>query len=84
MPPKIHDLANLCNLCSEQDQNFSVLLPQCSYLTQFGVQPRYPKELYITSANVDQAVKYSIEVKNFTIIIKLREEISMPPDTSAP
>ena len=82
MPPRIHDLANLCNLCSEQDQNFSELLPQCSYLTQFGVQPRYPKELYITDANVVQAVKYALEVKNFIVITKLREEISIPPQTS--
>jgi HEPN domain-containing protein len=72
MPPRTHDLANLCNLCCEQDATFSNLLPQCSYLTQFGVQPRYPKELYLTSANVEQAVKYALEVKNFTAVVKVR------------
>ena len=77
MPPKTHDLANLCNLCAELDANFMSLLPQCSYLTQFGVQPRYPKELHITSANVEQAIKYALEVKNFIILEKLREDINV-------
>ncbi|GHV93822.1 HEPN domain-containing protein [Spirochaetia bacterium] len=75
MPPKTHDLANLCNLCAEQLSDFSGILPQCSYLTQFGVQPRYPKELEITNANVDQAIKYALEIKNFAPIQKLRAEI---------
>ena len=75
MPPKTHDLRNLCNLCSEQDSAFSSLLMQCSYLTQFGVQPRYPKEMYLTSANVEQAVKYTLEVKNFDTIVKLKENV---------
>jgi len=79
MPPKTHDLINLCNLCSKQDHRFSDLLPQCGYLTQFGVQPRYPKELYITSANVEQAIKYALEVKCFAVIVKLREVVSTPP-----
>ena len=72
MPPKTHDLTNLCNLCIEQDNKFSALLSQCSYLTQFGVQPRYPKELNLTSDNVERAIKYVLEVKNFTGVEKLR------------
>ena len=71
MPPKIHDLPNLCHLCSEYDNSFLDLLPHCNYLTQFGVQPRYPKELNISSANVEQAIKYALEVKNFDAIVKL-------------
>ena len=79
MPPKTHDLTNLCSLCSEQDNDFISLLPQCSYLTQFGVQARYPKELHITSADVEQAIKYALEVKDFTLIVKLREVVSSTP-----
>ena len=54
------------------DQNFDRLLPQCSYLKQFGVQPRYPKELDISEV---KAVKFILEVKDFTVIAKLREII---------
>ena len=57
VPPRTHDLNNLCNLCSEHDHGFLQLQPQCSYLKQFGVQPRYPKELNITNANVEQAIR---------------------------
>ena len=79
-PPKIHDLTNLCNICSEHVSDFSNLLPQCSYLNQFGVQPRYPKELEITNANVEQAVKYMLEVRDFAAIVELREEIALNID----
>ena len=75
MPPKTHDLSIICNLCSEKEQSFSKLLEQCSYLKQFGVQPRYPKELGITSADVEKAVKFALEAKNFGVLEKLREEI---------
>ena len=72
IPPKTHDLTLLCNLCSEQDQNFVNILPQCSYLKQFSVQPRYPKEMDITDVNVEKAVKYALDVKGFPEIVELR------------
>ena len=75
MPPKTHDLVILCNLCSESDYNFSKLLEHCSYLKQFGVQPRYPKEMDITNANVEKAVRFALEVKSFVATEKLRDEI---------
>ena len=71
MPPKTHDLTTLCNLCMEHDNVFSGILSQCSYLKQFGVQPRYPKELNISSDNVEQAIKNALEIKNFSSIVKL-------------
>jgi HEPN domain-containing protein len=76
MPPKTHDLTNLCNLCLEYDSNFTNLLSQCSYLKQFGVQPRYPKELNITAVSVEQAIKYALEVKDFGIFVRIREIIN--------
>jgi len=75
MPPKTHDLTYLCNLCSELDGSFSGLLPNCNYLTDFGVQPRYPKEMDISDANVERAVKYALDVRDFAVIVGLREEI---------
>ena len=70
-----HDLNNLCDLCAEHDHDFLQLQPQCRYLTPFAVQPKYPSELNITSADVEQAIKFALEVKGFGVIVKLRENI---------
>ena len=75
MPPKTHDLTHLCNLCSEQDQNFANILPQCSFLKQFGVQPRYPKEMQITDSNVEKAIRFALDVRGFATIVELRNEL---------
>jgi len=72
MPPKIHDLTILYNLCLEYDSNFSSLLLNCNYLTDFSVQPRYPKEMNISDENVEKAVRYALEVRDFAVIVKLR------------
>ena len=75
MPPTIHDLTHLCNLCSEYDNNFSSLLPNCNYLTDFGVQPRYPKEMDISDANVEKAIRFALEVREFPAVVGLRGEM---------
>jgi len=77
IPPKIHDLTHLCNLCSEQDQVFSSILPQCSYLKQFGVQPRYPKEMNISDKNVEKAIRHALEVRDFEVIVRLGVELEI-------
>ena len=50
-----------------------MLIP-CSYLKQFSVQPRYPKELNITDENVETAIRYALEVKEFREIAALRKD----------
>ena len=46
-PPKIHDLNELRKLCSNFFGNFKVIADQCSDLTAYGVQPRYPMGLLL-------------------------------------
>ena len=75
MPPKTHDLTQLCNLCLKYDNNFSSLLSNCNYLTAFSVQPRYPKEMEITDVNVEKAIRYALEARDFKIMVKLRGEV---------
>jgi len=75
MPPKTHDLTLLCNLCSEHDSNFSSLLSSCNYLTDFAVQPRYPKEMDISDANVKTAIKYALKVRDFCAIVDLKADV---------
>ena len=75
MPPKTHDLTILCNLCINHENSFSSILLNCNYLTDFGVQPRYPKEMDLYDINVETAIKYAVEVRDFAIILELREQV---------
>lgn len=47
-PPKMHDLDELCKLCSKYSDTFNSIADQCSDLTAYGVQPRYPTELVLS------------------------------------
>ena len=45
--PKIHHLDKLCEMCSEYDIEFDKITTHCASLTGYGVQLRYPDEIYI-------------------------------------
>ena len=74
-PPKTHELEELCALCAEEDKMFDELAGICSFLTQFGVQPRYPYEMDITERNVEKAIKYTEQIKNFSPIVVVRNNL---------
>ena len=76
MPPRTHDLTDVCNLCLKYNNDFLDLLPQCSFLKRFAVQPRYPEEMHITSTDVAQAVKSILEIRDFAAIVKLRVDMA--------
>ena len=66
-PPKIHDLNELLEMCKEKDSGFSALLPQLNILTDYGVLPRYPKQLGITSNDMKLAINYAKVVQEFIL-----------------
>jgi HEPN domain-containing protein len=74
-PPKIHDLVNLNKKCSEFDSEFNNILDECEALTQFGVQPRYPDEIYIDETLMNLALEYAKRVKEFIPLQNVREEL---------
>jgi HEPN domain-containing protein len=41
-PPITHDLIELAKLCNNFNGDFSLLSPQCEYLSSFAVRTRYP------------------------------------------
>jgi HEPN domain-containing protein len=47
VPPKTHDLVDLQRRCVALDNAFEDILDNCEILTQYGVSPRYPDEIYI-------------------------------------
>jgi HEPN domain-containing protein len=67
IPPRIHDLTELCKLCEELADDFSRILLDCADLTQYGVMPRYPNELELNTDDVKRALRHANEIKQFVI-----------------
>jgi HEPN domain-containing protein len=65
-PPKIHNLLDLLRMCQEIIPDFSILSAKCTFLNQYGVMPRYPSDLQITSDDVKIALRYARDIKEFS------------------
>jgi HEPN domain-containing protein len=66
-PPKIHDLNELRKLCSNLSDTFNDIADQCSDLTAYGVQPRYPTELMLEERDMRQALNRAKEIRDFVL-----------------
>ena len=55
-PPRIHNLEKLNALCALYDVRFDEIAEQCEFLTDYGVQPRYPYEMEITEKEMQADV----------------------------
>ena len=65
MPPKTHDLNQLCELCEAFDDRFGDIAPQCSTLTKYGVMARYPFELEILEDEAGMALVRAERILGF-------------------
>ena len=70
-PPKTHELDRLCELCVVHDDRFSEIMKVCLVLTDYGVQPRYPHEMYIEERHAHKALEYARQVKVFAPLAAL-------------
>ncbi len=68
-PPKIHDLDELCKLCSKFSGTFKDIADHCSDLAAYGIQPRYPMGLMLEEQDVRQALESAKAIQDF--ILKL-------------
>jgi len=75
-PPKIHNLDNLCELCSDYDKHFKEIEKVCNILTVYGTQPRYPNEMEISLRDMQKALEYARQVRDFEPLAKVRSEYS--------
>ncbi len=66
-PPKIHDLDELCKLCIEIEIEFQDIIDQCSDLTAYGIQPRYPAEINLEEQDLQQALKSAETIRDFIL-----------------
>jgi len=73
-PPRTHDLHQLRNECVKINVDFEDLYDICAFLTQYGIQPRYPNEINVSEIDAEKALQsvktiidffenHSIEVK---------------------
>ncbi|MFO7928957.1 MAG: HEPN domain-containing protein [Candidatus Humimicrobiaceae bacterium] len=75
VPPRVHDLDELCKLCLKYSSVFKNIADQCSDLTAYGVQPRYPMEIILEIEDMQKALDSAKTVKGFvTDIIKAEIE----------
>jgi len=66
-PPKIHDLNELRKLCSNLSETFKDIADQCSDLTAYGVQPRYPMGLMLEEQDMRQALNSAKAIRDFVL-----------------
>jgi HEPN domain-containing protein len=66
-PPRIHNLVELCNLCVEQDNEFSIIKECCARLTPYGVETRYPNELAVDDNIAEQALILAQKAYDFCV-----------------
>ncbi len=62
---KTHDLGILATLCSQIDPNFQNISENCTRLTDYGVQARYPFALEIEEADMELALSDAKKIKEF-------------------
>jgi len=74
--PKTHNLVFLCEKCSDFDDQFYSILEVCSVLTRYGVQPRYPQEMEIHEHDMQQALSYARQIRDFGALANARHEAS--------
>ena len=75
-PPRMHDLDELCKLCLKFSDSFKSIADQCSDLTAYGVQPRYPMELILEEEDMQQALDSAKMVKDFVLTIIIQEKMA--------
>ena len=64
-PPKIHDLEELEKRCEAIQPRFSMIYEKCSVLSGYAVQSRYPNEICLEKQDMDKALEYAKEVREF-------------------
>jgi HEPN domain-containing protein len=64
-PPRIHNMGELCKMCSEQDASFESIAQMCTKLTPFAVASRYPGEQEITEASTVIAIDRAQQIYDF-------------------
>jgi HEPN domain-containing protein len=68
-PPKVHDLDELCKLCTGISDNFKNIADHCSDLTAYGVHSRYPMEIMLEEQDMLQALISAKAIRDLVLAI---------------
>lgn len=68
-PPRTHDLDVLCELCTQISDSFKNIADQCSELTAYAVQPRYPTGLVLNERDMRDALNNARAIRDFVLNI---------------
>jgi len=63
--PHNHDLDSLCELCKKYSPLFSEIEQNCSDVTLYGTQPRYPLEMRVEKSDMNRALYYTKGIRSF-------------------
>jgi len=66
-PPRIHDLEELEKLCEAIQPEFSTIYEKCTVLSGYAVQTRYPNEIRVEKQDMDKALEYAKEIREFIL-----------------
>jgi len=56
------------------NSDFNSISRACEILSRYGVQPRYPNEMEITERDMQKAIEYTRQIRNFEPLIETRRE----------
>jgi HEPN domain-containing protein len=71
MPPKIHNLIKLHQMCADIDHGFKILRKECKFLNIYANDIRYPFRIEVTEDNATYAIKFVEKIKALEPIHKL-------------
>ena len=66
-PKRTHDLEELFKECIKFDESFLSIEEECSNLTDFAVNTRYPYELELTLEDTKNAIKDAEKIKEYIL-----------------
>jgi len=64
---KTHDLVVLCETCADYDPDFEQIITNCSDLTIYASEVRYPNILEIEDYQMQNAIKDALIIKEFVL-----------------
>lgn len=62
---KTHDLVVLCESCGKYDPEFDTIIGNCSDLTIYASETRYPNTLEIEDYHMKKALKDTLKIRDF-------------------
>jgi len=75
VPRKTHDLLFLNNICIEKEKRFERIIIECGFLNRFTGDIRYPHRYVTTETDVNFAIDSVEKIRNFELILELRNII---------